>query len=367
MTSYGAYEAGLPCKNPNCNSHGRPHPNCQCYGDDMANGGEIKSFCESRRMHDPGCKYYADGGQVEGAVFIDPTHHVAGHIANHGLIGILKMSHDHDMRKYYRSVKKGHKKLDSEVESLLQNERSSPLDDRSKHHKYIEDWLAKGGITHDLQQEIYKQNAAPQPMAKGGEIGGKPDGVLHNHPIEIAHPDQNVMLNSAKGRVSNYLTSLMPQENQPKLAFDSNPDETSKKKKYKNALKIADHPMSVLNEVFNGTITPEHLQHLNSMYPEFNDALQKKITEKITNAQLENKRPNSKIRQGLSLLMGTPLSGDLLPANIVAAQATFASKAQQATSTPQGAEKTGHTAKLSGSDKAYLTGPQTLVSRQQKK
>lgn len=55
-----AYDAGLPCKNPNCKSNGRPHPNCHCYSH-MAEGGRI-DVCASNSRHDSGCEYYAEGG-----------------------------------------------------------------------------------------------------------------------------------------------------------------------------------------------------------------------------------------------------------------------------------------------------------------
>lgn len=53
-----------PCLNPNCKSHGQPHPNCRC-GEAMAEGGEVSPFCSSARPHSAGCEYYADGGQVD--------------------------------------------------------------------------------------------------------------------------------------------------------------------------------------------------------------------------------------------------------------------------------------------------------------
>ncbi len=49
-----------PCKNPNCKSHGKPHPNCRCYGG-YAKGGVVQSACESGSYHHPSCQYYADG------------------------------------------------------------------------------------------------------------------------------------------------------------------------------------------------------------------------------------------------------------------------------------------------------------------
>lgn len=52
-----------PCKNPNCKSYGAPHPNCRCYGE-MADGGEVDSFCSIKRAHQKGCEYFAEGGEV---------------------------------------------------------------------------------------------------------------------------------------------------------------------------------------------------------------------------------------------------------------------------------------------------------------
>ena len=59
-----AYRRNLPCLNPNCKSHGAPHPNCRCYG--MAEGGEAGHYCSTARPHAPGCEYYADGGESMG-------------------------------------------------------------------------------------------------------------------------------------------------------------------------------------------------------------------------------------------------------------------------------------------------------------
>jgi hypothetical protein len=58
------YGMGLPCLNPSCKSHGRPHPNCRCYG--MANGGKVSDvhYCAYGKPHMPGCQY-AQGGDVE--------------------------------------------------------------------------------------------------------------------------------------------------------------------------------------------------------------------------------------------------------------------------------------------------------------
>lgn len=49
-----------PCKNPNCKSYGKVHPNCRCYSQ-MAKGGEV-SYCASGKPHQKGCHYFAEGG-----------------------------------------------------------------------------------------------------------------------------------------------------------------------------------------------------------------------------------------------------------------------------------------------------------------
>lgn len=53
-----------PCKNRHCRSYGSSHPNCKCYGK-MAEGGEVSHFCDADHMHEGGCPYYSQGGDVQ--------------------------------------------------------------------------------------------------------------------------------------------------------------------------------------------------------------------------------------------------------------------------------------------------------------
>jgi hypothetical protein len=296
----------------------------------------------------------------------DP-HDVAAYLAHQGLHGLLKMHEKPDLEIYDHCVKKGHKCLDKGIESLFSGE-TLPEQDITKAKKTIQDWMSKGGITHDVQEEVYNKNSSPQDMAEGGEIKKEAsEGVLHGHPIAQAYPEQNIALQTAKGRTSAYLNTLRPQEHIQRLAFDEEPDQTMQKKSYDRALNIAANPLSVLHKVKKGTLEPEHVQHLNGLYPEINDALQKKMTKRIVEAQLKGEKPNYTVRQGLSLLMGAPLSGELLPQNIQAAQAVFQPKPssvpqEQSTSGTKKSKKSA----LTKSDQSFLTGNQALVERSQK-
>ena len=97
MTDYGAYDHNLPCKNPNCSSYGKPHPNCRCYHG-LAHGGKVEPFCLSEMPHEEGCEYYADGGEVPAQSppqpfpqFVEDPGATLGHAAaEQGLLGLLK-------------------------------------------------------------------------------------------------------------------------------------------------------------------------------------------------------------------------------------------------------------------------------------
>jgi hypothetical protein len=62
MEANYAVNAGLPCLNPNCKSHGKPHPNCRCYG--YAEGGEVRHFCSYKKPHQPNCEYHKNDNYV---------------------------------------------------------------------------------------------------------------------------------------------------------------------------------------------------------------------------------------------------------------------------------------------------------------
>jgi len=370
----------MPCKNPNCHSYGQPHPNCQCYGG-MAKGGDVTHFCSEARMHEKGCKYYADGGtvspQVDPSLFEmpqtkpeDPNHEVAGFLINHGAAGLLNPSLMNDPMKYQASAQSGHKKLKSYVGSLFSGEKL-PVHDHSKSKKSLEDWMEKGGVTHDIQQALYQQHQDPvQMFAKGGAVAHNP---LKDDEISSVHPAQNILLAAARGKISEYLNKQKPQKNTPKLAFDPEPDNTAQKKTYEKVKDLAAHPLSLLHHVQKGTLDQEHVTHFSEMFPNLADAIQKEITEHVTKNQLEGKKPPYKVRQGLSMVLGTALSSEFKQPNIQAAQSTFVGSSSSPSAQgnqPTKSKSTGRSGSkktaLSKSDQPYLTPGQASAERQQK-
>ena len=237
---------------------------------------------------------------------------------------------------------------------------ANPIDN-DKLHKYIEN----GGINQQLDEIKHEQTQdnAPQGFAEGGQVQAKP--LESKGGLASLYPAQNQMLTATKGRVSQYLNSLRPQQ-PSKMMFDKGYHDKAAERTYRSALSIANAPVSVLTHVKNGTLLPEHLQHLASMYPELHDHMSKKITEKLVKHQHdEEKQPSYKTQQALSLFLGAHLTSSLSPDSIQAAQATFAPKQPQQPQQPPTKNKKS-TNSLSKVSKDYETPEQSRAARANK-
>ncbi len=246
-----------------------------------------------------------------------------------------------------------------------------------KDRQRLDDYIGNGGIDQNIQQQIFDDNANAAPPAQGFAEGGDvkkpapPRGdvqpiLKENDGVAMHYPEHNIAMSAAKGRISGYLRGLRPSEHAARLAFDDAPDTREQQKTYHRALDVANAPLGILKDIADGTAEPEHIKHLTSMYPELVGLLQKKATERVIQSQLDGKKPSYKVRQGLSMLLGTALSSELTPQGIQAAQATFAARpAPQDGDAGAAKPKKGGTS-LTKSDQAYLTGSQALVKRQQR-
>lgn len=305
----------------------------------------------------------AASGYLEGLIFkkgvkaLTPA--MVKILSSGNLTGSLQaLDHAAEIAKGAKAVESGIEHLFSGVGGAGQQAINAYSSERDR--KKLEDYIANGGIDQNVQAQIYKSQEAPA-FAEGGEVA---PSATASDGVEIHYPEQSLLLNVARGRVSNYLNSLRPSTDQAKLAFDAAPDTSEQEKSYQKALDIAENPLSILGEIKKGTIEPDHIKHLNALYPEVSGLLQKKITERIVRSQLDGERPPSSVRQGLSMFMGTPLSGEFLPQNIQAAQAVFMQNKPQPDAPPPSGG--GSKAKLSKSDQSFLTGGQALQKRAQK-
>lgn len=275
-----------------------------------------------------------------------------------------------NMLDYAKKVHEGTSLINNSVEALFTGAASQAPAVAAGELDKLRAYSDNGGFDASVREENEGQHESEQSFAEGGDVKAKPKKAsIHDDHAHIAEnmPDQNHLIQTAKARISGYLSSMRPQQHAPKLAFDDHPDDRQQKKDYGKALEIAANPLGVLGHVGSGTIDPDHLKHLSAMYPELTGHLQKKITERIVKDQMDDKKPSFKVRQGLSLFMGTPMSGEFTPQSIQAAQAVFSTDAKQRQKDePEASPSKGSKAALSKSERAYLTDDQARMARQQR-
>lgn len=145
-------------------------------------------------------------------------------------------------------------------------------------------------------------------------------------------------------------------------AFYDTEIEPTKEQKYayRNALKIAQQPLVLLEKVQSGTLTPDDVQILQKTNP----FAYRQMKEAVTDAMLEHKANEGKVpykmRQSLSLFIGQDLDGSLNQQSLAAVQAIFAKQKQAMMMPPAGTKMKG----LEKASKSYLTTEQARSQRQ---
>jgi hypothetical protein len=192
-----------------------------------------------------------------------------------------------------------------------------------------------------------------------------PGDALNRRNDLAAHmPENAASLTAAKTRVLSYLSTLKPKPPQG-LPFDDVHEDPMAEARYDRAVATAASPLSVLSRVQNGTLTPDDVKDLNSMFPALAKTIRERAFATLTDTKHAEAKPSYAVRQSLSLLMGTPLDSTFVPQNIMAAQATHQVQkaAQQA---PDGMKpprkKANSMQKLAAS---HATGDQAAAARAQ--
>ncbi len=259
--------------------------------------------------------------------------------------------------KYAQKVARGTESATKAIEPLFKagaHEVAGPS--KEMVNDSIIEWMNNGGADGELLNQSAEQ---PPAFASGGEIKPQPSNAF-----AAAYPAENMLLNETRGRVSNYLNSLRPAANNPKLPFDSESPQTEKKRSYKNAVSIAGNPLSILNHVNKGTLTPDLMTHFTQMYPDVHQLLSSKMIERITKAQLSGEKPEYRKRQAMSLFLGANLDSSFTPAALMAIQGMYAmNKAGKQQQVPQNNKK--GTSALAKSSSQFQTEAQSRERRLQ--
>lgn len=97
--------------------------------------------------------------------------------------------------------------------------------------------------------------------------------------------------------------------------------------KFERYLQVVDSPLSVLQEMKQGTLTREHVEALRVVYPNLYSRIQQQVLQELQSAD-ENTIPYSKKVQ-VGLLLNIPTDGSLLGKSIAYLQSNFTKNEQQ--------------------------------------
>lgn len=386
MTSFGAYRAGLPCKNPSCKSDGRPHPNCSCY----AQGGAVH-FCSGNRAHEKTCKFYKAGGAVSDGLGMPeatppppplPPDDVPGSLglsgAHHGLLGMLrdvghpkmekpeqheKLLEDAKAHRNWRAAPAGaapKKTAGTRLgDRLAERDHEGAADLMQGHPVFgrggrdamalVADRLSLPMQAHDTNPEALraasdylhstirgrdalkdrvkgffdsKRKPAEPDEARRGALGEHLDELEKNPEVllkvggKLGHylPEHGAMLAAHAATAKNYLESIKPKGQQMGPLDEPLPVSRGAEAAYHRQLDIAGDPLLVLDFAKDGTIQPQDLQTIGTIYP----GLVKKLVAEATSELIETRSKGHEMtyrqKQGLSALLGEPLDFTQTPA-----------------------------------------------------
>lgn len=353
-----------------------------------AEGGEVH-YCSMTRGHDRSCAYYAEGGSVEPAAD-DPLDTVAHAAIHHGLRGLLEnvgKSSIQDPEKHAHILEDA-KNQHGERSSQAGEEFKRTLGNRIGDHVADQDHekMADSLQGHPLVGSVGKTNLSAilqrlgQPMVerpthpaafrgavdyihsaiKGGErldgmvnsligSGGEKSPVekkereslkekmaeLRDNPEELFEvggslghylPEHHAALSATAATATDYLNGLEPVQKQAGPLDEPSPPDPLAQAKHDRALDIAHQPLVTLQRVKEGTLLPQDVQTIKTIYPKLYQAMSQKMMARIIDAKSKKEFIPYAQRLSMSLFLGEPLDFTMTPA---AAQAIMSSAAVQ--------------------------------------
>lgn len=394
-----AYKHGLPCRNPNCSSKGKPHPHCHCYG----GGGEgdyAKGSVICMGPHKPDCIYFLDGGQVPQADLHTTVGHAAAH---HGLLGMMtevgrpKMA---DPEKHYKTLDKakihmtmgdhekatdllhGHPLAGSSAKSHLKEilghlqpsimaNESNPealrgsidyMHSAVKGHNQIKDHASKM-----LGADKMPMDAPDTEKLKDflSDVEANPEKLLDvSGNIGHYQPDQAAGIGAMAATATQYLNSIKPKSQQASPLDEVTPPSKPQMAGWNRQLEIAEHPSLVLRHIKDGTLLPQDLDTVKTIYPGLHQSMVEQATNALIEAKTKNKEIPHKQKQALSQLLGQPLSFTQTPQAMQAIIHSAAPQQAQNQKKAQSGPKKASNTELSQINKVNEMSETPLQARQ---
>lgn len=392
MSEFDDAGTEAPCKNPNCKSYGRPHPNCRCYGG-YAEGGIVKHYCSMGNKHESTCEYFAEGGDVEEA--LPPKPHpltTKGYAAvHHGLHGLLTKvgnatpSEPEKYKKMHNEVVDAHngKRIRSSswrtglqgilghlAESIVTREANPAalkgsvdyLDSANKGMATLKN------STSDLFDKSSKNRHEPDENSRENlkkylsDIEVNPSQLLEVGG-SLGHylPDDASQLAASLATATQYLNSIKPRPHSAGPLDEVIKPDKAAEMAYDRQLDIAEKPMLLLQHVKDGTLMPQDIETVKMIYPGLYESMVSEASEALITAKSKDMEIPYKQKQSLSMFLDQPLDATQTPE---AMQAIIKSQGvQQAQRQAKKNDRTTSEAELKQINKVDKLSETTLESR----
>lgn len=143
-----------------------------------------------------------------------------------------------------------------------------------------------------------------------------------NNQSDLGHylPDHESAMAQTSMNAVNYLNSLRPKVDKMNPLDEENEPSQVQKTAFKNALTIAEQPLTVLNDVKEGSVSPQDILSMKTMYPALYQRVSNKLYTNLIEHTNEGKTVPYNTRLGLSLFLGRPLDSTMTPQAIMANQ-----------------------------------------------
>jgi hypothetical protein len=154
-----------------------------------------------------------------------------------------------------------------------------------------------------------------------------PDSAI-NTGGDLGHylPTHTAQLGALTGTAASYLNSIKPQQ-MPSGPLDKPlPLNKAQEAGYDRQLDIAQQPLMALEHAKNGTLLPQDMTTLTTLYPSLYKKMVSQLGEDVIAAKASGSEVPYKTRLGLSRFMGQPLDSTLNQPNILAAMVANAPK-----------------------------------------
>ncbi len=147
-------------------------------------------------------------------------------------------------------------------------------------------------------------------------------------------PEYAQAFSATSARAVQYLSTLKP-DTTPKNPLDTKlPPSNFQKATYNRALDIAQQPLNVLARIKQGTLTPQDMTTLKTIYPSVYQNLSNKIMTHVVDTANKGETIPYATRLQLSMFLGQPLDSTMTQPAIATMQARAQAQQQQA-ATPQ--------------------------------